>query len=118
MNGELRQDDSTDRLTWGFWLINYISTFATLKPGDLDLDGTPTGAGVHRNPSCGSSPATSWRQCRRSAPCAIRWTRLARAARAAALSASLHQLGDLAVLRTTLRVVLPMLRSSAASDTE
>jgi 2-keto-4-pentenoate hydratase/2-oxohepta-3-ene-1,7-dioic acid hydratase in catechol pathway len=52
VNGELRQDDTTDRLTWGFaWLINYISTFATLKPGDLIWTGTPTGAGVHRNPS-------------------------------------------------------------------
>jgi len=51
VNGELRQQDTTDRLTWGFaWLINYISTFATLKPGDLIWTGTPTGAGVHRNP--------------------------------------------------------------------
>ena len=51
VNGEVRQDDTTDRLTWGFsWLINYISTFATLKPGDLIWTGTPTGAGVHRNP--------------------------------------------------------------------
>jgi len=51
VNGELRQEDTTDRLTWGFaWLINYISTFATLKPGDLIWTGTPTGAGVHRNP--------------------------------------------------------------------
>ncbi len=33
VNGELRQQDTTDRLTWGFaWLINYISTFATLRP--------------------------------------------------------------------------------------
>ena len=51
VNGELRQDDTTDRLTWGFaWLINYICTFATLKPGDYIWTGTPTGAGVHRNP--------------------------------------------------------------------
>ena len=51
VNGEVRQQDSTDRLTWGLaWLINYISTFATLKPGDLIWTGTPTGAGVHRNP--------------------------------------------------------------------
>jgi 2-keto-4-pentenoate hydratase/2-oxohepta-3-ene-1,7-dioic acid hydratase in catechol pathway len=51
VNGELRQDDTTDRLTWGFaWLINYISTFATLEPGDYIWTGTPTGAGVHRNP--------------------------------------------------------------------
>jgi 2-keto-4-pentenoate hydratase/2-oxohepta-3-ene-1,7-dioic acid hydratase in catechol pathway len=51
VNGELRQEDTTDRLTWGFaWLINYISTFATLRPGDLIWTGTPTGAGVHRKP--------------------------------------------------------------------
>ena len=57
VNGEVRQEDSTDRLTWGFaWLINYISTFATLKPGDLIWTGTPTGAGVHRNPSVWLKP--------------------------------------------------------------
>ncbi|MGA6966568.1 MAG: fumarylacetoacetate hydrolase family protein [Xanthobacteraceae bacterium] len=57
VNGELRQEDSTDRLTWGFaWLINYISTFATLRPGDLIWTGTPTGAGVHRNPSVWLKP--------------------------------------------------------------
>jgi 2-keto-4-pentenoate hydratase/2-oxohepta-3-ene-1,7-dioic acid hydratase in catechol pathway len=57
VNGETRQKDSTDRLTWGFaWLINYISTFATLKPGDLIWTGTPTGAGVHRNPSVWLKP--------------------------------------------------------------
>jgi 2-keto-4-pentenoate hydratase/2-oxohepta-3-ene-1,7-dioic acid hydratase in catechol pathway len=57
VNGELRQDDATDRLTWGFaWLINYISTFATLKPGDLIWTGTPTGAGVHRNPAAWLAP--------------------------------------------------------------
>ncbi len=51
VNGELRQDDTTDRLTWGFaWLINYISTFTTLRPGDLILTGTPTGAGSHADP--------------------------------------------------------------------
>jgi 2-keto-4-pentenoate hydratase/2-oxohepta-3-ene-1,7-dioic acid hydratase in catechol pathway len=51
VNGEPRQDDTTDRLTWGFaWLINYISTFTTLKPGDLIWTGTPTGAGGHQTP--------------------------------------------------------------------
>jgi 2-keto-4-pentenoate hydratase/2-oxohepta-3-ene-1,7-dioic acid hydratase in catechol pathway len=51
VNGELRQDDSTARLTWDFaWLINYISTFATLRPGDLIWTGTPTGAGGHQVP--------------------------------------------------------------------
>ena len=57
MNGELRQDDTTDRLTWGFaWLINYISTFATLKPGDLIWTGTPTGAGGHQKPPAWLKP--------------------------------------------------------------
>jgi 2-keto-4-pentenoate hydratase/2-oxohepta-3-ene-1,7-dioic acid hydratase in catechol pathway len=57
VNGELRQDDTTERLTWGFaWLINYISTFATLEPGDLIWTGTPTGAGVHRKPSVWLQP--------------------------------------------------------------
>jgi len=51
VNGELRQDDTSDRLTWGFaWLINYISTFTTLRPGDLIWTGTPTGAGGHQTP--------------------------------------------------------------------
>src|SRR5262245_45461341 len=57
VNGEVRQDDTTDRLTWGFaWLISYISTFATLNPGDYIWTGTPTGAGVHRNPSVWLKP--------------------------------------------------------------
>jgi 2-keto-4-pentenoate hydratase/2-oxohepta-3-ene-1,7-dioic acid hydratase in catechol pathway len=51
VNGELRQDDTTDRLTWDFAeLIRYISQFATLKPGDLIFTGTPVGAGGHQNP--------------------------------------------------------------------
>jgi 2-keto-4-pentenoate hydratase/2-oxohepta-3-ene-1,7-dioic acid hydratase in catechol pathway len=38
-------------LTWNFaWLIEYITTFATLKPGDLIFTGTPTGAGGHLTP--------------------------------------------------------------------
>jgi 2-keto-4-pentenoate hydratase/2-oxohepta-3-ene-1,7-dioic acid hydratase in catechol pathway len=51
VNGALRQDDTTGRLTWGFaWLINYITTFTTLRPGDLIWTGTPTGAGGHQTP--------------------------------------------------------------------
>jgi 2-keto-4-pentenoate hydratase/2-oxohepta-3-ene-1,7-dioic acid hydratase in catechol pathway len=51
INGELRQDDNTERLTWGFvWLIEYITKFATLKPGDLIFTGTPVGAGGHQTP--------------------------------------------------------------------
>ena len=51
VNGELRQDDHTERLTWNFrWLIEYITTFATLSPGDLIFTGTPVGAGGHQTP--------------------------------------------------------------------
>jgi 2-keto-4-pentenoate hydratase/2-oxohepta-3-ene-1,7-dioic acid hydratase in catechol pathway len=51
VNGELRQDDNTERLTWDFsWLIEYITKFATLKPGDLIFTGTPVGAGGHQTP--------------------------------------------------------------------
>src|ERR1700710_2757573 len=45
VNGETRQDDRTSRLIFGFrYLINYISTFTTLVPGDVIGTGTPTGA--------------------------------------------------------------------------
>jgi 2-keto-4-pentenoate hydratase/2-oxohepta-3-ene-1,7-dioic acid hydratase in catechol pathway len=51
VNGELRQDDRTGRLMFGFrYLINYISTFTTLVPGDVIVTGTPTGAGARFDP--------------------------------------------------------------------
>jgi 2-keto-4-pentenoate hydratase/2-oxohepta-3-ene-1,7-dioic acid hydratase in catechol pathway len=51
VNDELRQDDTTDHMIWPFdFIINYISQFATLAPGDIILTGTPTGAGARFNP--------------------------------------------------------------------
>jgi 2-keto-4-pentenoate hydratase/2-oxohepta-3-ene-1,7-dioic acid hydratase in catechol pathway len=51
VNGEVRQRDSTTRLMFPFAsLIAYISTFATLMPGDLIVTGTPTGAGSRFDP--------------------------------------------------------------------
>jgi 2-keto-4-pentenoate hydratase/2-oxohepta-3-ene-1,7-dioic acid hydratase in catechol pathway len=51
VNGETRQDDRTSRLIFGFrYLINYISTFTTLVPGDVIATGTPTGAGARFDP--------------------------------------------------------------------
>ena len=51
VNGELRQDDRTSRLMFGFrYLIAYISTFTTLVPGDVIITGTPTGAGARFDP--------------------------------------------------------------------
>ena len=51
VNGAVRQQDSTARLMFGFdVLIEYLSSFATLKPGDMIFTGTPTGAGVRFDP--------------------------------------------------------------------
>jgi len=51
VNGETRQDDRTSRLVFGFrYLINYISGFTTLVPGDVIVTGTPTGAGARFDP--------------------------------------------------------------------
>jgi acetolactate synthase-1/2/3 large subunit len=51
VNGETRQDDRTGRLIFGFrYLINYLSTFTTLVPGDVIVTGTPTGAGARFDP--------------------------------------------------------------------
>lgn len=51
VNGELRQDDTTGRLMFPFEvLIEYLSTFMRLEPGDLISTGTPTGAGARFDP--------------------------------------------------------------------
>lgn len=51
VNGETRQEDRTSRMIFGFRkLINYISTFTTLQPGDVIVTGTPTGAGARHDP--------------------------------------------------------------------
>jgi 2-keto-4-pentenoate hydratase/2-oxohepta-3-ene-1,7-dioic acid hydratase in catechol pathway len=51
VNGEMRQQDSTARLMFSFAnLLAYLSTFATLRPGDTIFTGTPTGAGARFDP--------------------------------------------------------------------
>jgi 2-keto-4-pentenoate hydratase/2-oxohepta-3-ene-1,7-dioic acid hydratase in catechol pathway len=51
VNGETRQHNSTARLMFPFdHLVAYLTTFATLKPGDLIVTGTPTGAGAGFDP--------------------------------------------------------------------
>lgn len=51
VNGELRQDDDTSNMIFSFdFLVEYISSFTTLKPGDVISTGTPTGAGARFDP--------------------------------------------------------------------
>lgn len=51
VNGEERQNDTTDRMIFSFGhIIEYISTFCTLEPGDVIISGTPTGAGARFTP--------------------------------------------------------------------
>lgn len=51
VNGEQRQHDTTENLIFSFAnLIAYITTFTTLKPGDMIVTGTPTGAGARFDP--------------------------------------------------------------------
>jgi len=51
VNGEIRQRDRTGRMIFSFRkIINYVSTFTTLVPGDVIVTGTPTGAGARFDP--------------------------------------------------------------------
>jgi 2-keto-4-pentenoate hydratase/2-oxohepta-3-ene-1,7-dioic acid hydratase in catechol pathway len=51
VNGEVRQQDRTSRMIFSFRkIVNYISTFTTLVPGDVIVTGTPTGAGARFDP--------------------------------------------------------------------
>jgi 5-carboxymethyl-2-hydroxymuconate isomerase len=43
INGEVTQDDTSDHMIFGFVeILSYVSTFMTLKPGDIVATGTPT----------------------------------------------------------------------------
>ena len=51
VNGEERQNDTTDNLIFPFrYLISYLSTFYHLQPGDIIATGTPNGAGARFDP--------------------------------------------------------------------
>jgi 2-keto-4-pentenoate hydratase/2-oxohepta-3-ene-1,7-dioic acid hydratase in catechol pathway len=51
VNGEVRQDDTTANLIFTFArLVNYLSSFMRLLPGDVIATGTPTGAGARFDP--------------------------------------------------------------------
>jgi 5-carboxymethyl-2-hydroxymuconate isomerase len=51
VNGEVRQDDTTGSMMFPFaYIIEYLSTFCELKPGDVIATGTPNGAGARFDP--------------------------------------------------------------------
>lgn len=51
VNGEVRQDDTLSRMMFPVRReIEYISTFMTLRPGDIIVTGTPTGSGARFDP--------------------------------------------------------------------
>jgi acylpyruvate hydrolase len=57
VNDEVVQDSRTSDLIFPpDHLIAYISTFTTLRPGDLILTGTPAGVGVFREPKVALRP--------------------------------------------------------------
>jgi 2-keto-4-pentenoate hydratase/2-oxohepta-3-ene-1,7-dioic acid hydratase in catechol pathway len=52
VNGELRQDSSTDQLIFDCGrLVELLSTVCTLEPGDVVATGTPAGIGMTMDPS-------------------------------------------------------------------
>ena len=51
VNGETRQDDTTASMMFPIaFIIEYLSTFTELKPGDVIATGTPNGAGARFDP--------------------------------------------------------------------
>lgn len=51
VNGEVRQNDTTASMMFPLaYIISYLSTFYTLKPGDVIATGTPNGAGARFDP--------------------------------------------------------------------
>lgn len=51
VNGETRQDDTTERMMFPLGrIVEYISTFCPLEPGDIIFTGTPTGSGARFDP--------------------------------------------------------------------
>ena len=51
VNGEIRQNDNTSNLMFPFdYIVSYLSSFMTLKPGDMISTGTPNGAGARFDP--------------------------------------------------------------------
>lgn len=60
VNGETRQDDRTDRMMFPLGrIVEYVSTFCPLEPGDIIFTGTPTGSGARLDPPIFLKPGDS-----------------------------------------------------------
>jgi acylpyruvate hydrolase len=60
LNGQTVQDSCTSDMVFPVpFLISYISSLATLEPGDLILTGTPAGIGCNRQPQVFLQPGDS-----------------------------------------------------------
>ncbi len=60
VNGEERQRDSTARMMFPFArLVEYVSSFCTLQPGDVIFTGTPSGSGGRLDPPVWLKPGDS-----------------------------------------------------------
>ena len=60
LNGTTVQESSTEQLIFKTdYLVEFISSFVTLKPGDLILTGTPPGVGCFRKPPLWLKPGDS-----------------------------------------------------------
>lgn len=60
LNGEVMQHTTTASMIFPIpVLINYISAFTTLQPGDVIVTGTPGGVGAKRNPPVWMNPGDS-----------------------------------------------------------
>ena len=57
LNGQVMQHATTEQMIHRIpRLINYISTFTTLEPGDVIVTGTPGGVGARRDPPVWMKP--------------------------------------------------------------
>ena len=57
MNGEVRQDDTLNRMVFSVRdIVAYLSTFMTLQAGDVIITGRPTGADARFDPPRYQSP--------------------------------------------------------------
>ena len=63
LNGQTMQDSNTDQLIFGVpQLVESLSEFVTLEPGDVIATGTPPGVGVARKPPGWKIGRASWRE--------------------------------------------------------